>query len=333
MEKILAENTSLWEERAQRERDDDGQLMNPLNAELVHELNERVEILLAENAILLERKELVSNELEQCQAELEQRTSEVTELTDRVSNLTKDLQLARGGSGRAEKDREEAAAAVLRLSDAMGKLTSELEEAKELAATWQQRAVANENVVQDLRKQLKQLALKSEEEGAATMRRVKAAEDRVRELHGQLQVKIQECDASQELVRKLRREYQSTRQDAEGMLQVMGGLERQLAEYSNREMEVEKLARESKEKIEEALVTRDQSIARQQQYKQEMERLLEEKKNAEAVRLREVEAAAEAARSVCGAQIRAIEGELADATGALTKAKGFHIICVYTFVE
>ena len=62
------------------------------------------------------------------------------------------------------------------------------------------------------------------------------------------------------MVRKLRREYQSTRQDAEGMLQVMSGLERQLAEYSSREEEVQRLARENKDRLEEALVLRDQVV-------------------------------------------------------------------------
>lgn len=37
----------------------------------------------------------------------------------------------------------------------------------------------------------------------------------------------------------------------------MSGLERQLAEYSSREAEIERIARESKEKLEEAYVVRD----------------------------------------------------------------------------
>ena len=70
--------------------------------------------------------------------------------------------------------------------------------------------------------------------------------------------KSQELDASADVIRKLRREYQSTRQDAEGMLQVMGGLEKQLSEYAAREEEVGRLAKECKEKMEEALLQRDQ---------------------------------------------------------------------------
>ena len=58
----------------------------------------------------------------------------------------------------------------------------------------------------------------------------------MRELHVLLQAKTAELDATHDTVRKLRREYTSTRQDAEGMLQVMTGLERQVAEFSARGM-------------------------------------------------------------------------------------------------
>lgn len=40
--------------------------------------------------------------------------------------------------------------------------------------------------------------------------------------------------------------------------QVMGGLERQVADYHEREEEVQRLARESKQKVEEALSLKDQ---------------------------------------------------------------------------
>ena len=56
------------------------------------------------------------------------------------------------------------------------------------------------------------------------------------------------------------------------MLQVMSGLERQLNEYSNREVEVEKLAKDSKEKMEEALTLKEQFLVREDQCNKEIER-------------------------------------------------------------
>jgi uncharacterized protein YeeX (DUF496 family) len=44
------------------------------------------------------------------------------------------------------------------------------------------------------------------------------------------------------------------------MLQVMSGLERQVADYAAREAEVQKLTRECKEKVEDAISLKEQVI-------------------------------------------------------------------------
>lgn len=112
--------------------------------------------------------------------------------------------------------------------------------------------------VNDMKKDLQLTIKSSEEESYKVFKEVKSLEDRVRELHVSLMEKTDECETTQELNRKLRREYQSTRQDAEAMLQVMSGLEKQLSEFTAREAEIEQLAKDSKLKVAEALNARDQ---------------------------------------------------------------------------
>ena len=58
----------------------------------------------------------------------------------------------------------------------------------------------------ELKRQLQVLSLKTDDDGQASLRRVRVAEDRVRELHGQLLAKTQEADQASELLRKLRAE-------------------------------------------------------------------------------------------------------------------------------
>lgn len=60
-----------------------------------------------------------------------------------------------------------------------------------------------------------------DQDAHSSMQRLKAAEERVKELHALLLQKTHDLDVAQDVARKLRREYQSTRQDAEGMLQVL----------------------------------------------------------------------------------------------------------------
>jgi len=142
------------------------------------------------------------------------------------------------------------------------------------------------------------------------MRRTKVAEDRVRELHMQLLKSNQELNFSQDALRKLKREYQSTRQDAEGMLQVMSGLERQVSDFSARESDLERRMKENAEGLENALTLKDQAVAREEHNRREVERLLEERKKSSLSRQHEVEEAVRAAVERCNAQVRSVETTL-----------------------
>lgn len=121
-----------------------------------------------------------------------------------------------------------------------------------------QKCRESDSLIAEYKKQLRALSSKGEDDSALTLKRVQDAENRVRELHGALFARTQELDAANELLRKLRSEYQTTRQDAEGMLQVMGGLERQLGEYASREADVDKRDKSCKEREEEMQIFKEQ---------------------------------------------------------------------------
>ena len=81
-----------------------------------------------------------------------------------------------------------------------------------------------------------------------------------RELKAKLVAKESELDSSTEELRSLRQEHVTTRSDAEGMLRVMSTLESQLTEYATREESTMSIAREAKEKVEQAMLERDQAV-------------------------------------------------------------------------
>ena len=60
----------------------------------------------------------------------------------------------------------------------------------------------------------------------------------------------------------------------------MAGLERQVADFVAREGDVQKLAKDSREKVEEAYAARDQAKTREELHSKEVERLLQERKKA-----------------------------------------------------
>lgn len=163
--------------------------------------------------------------------------------------------------------------------------------------------------------------LKSEEESLAYMRRTKTAETRVRELHIQLQKTTAELHTSQDVSRNLRREYQATRADAEGMLQVLSGLERQIADFTNREADFEKRMKESREALEVALAAKDQALAREEHNRREIDRLVIERKKAALDRQRDIDQATELSLGRSQVYIKTVEKNLEDLTHMNTLLK------------
>jgi len=87
------------------------------------------------------------------------------------------------------------------------------------------------------------------------------------------------------------------------MLKVMGGMEKQLAEYAANEERTAALARASKEKVELAVLERDQAQAREVQARREIARLLDGRRVA-ATQALEAQEAAVAASQACERNLR-----------------------------
>ena len=68
--------------------------------------------------------------------------------------------------------------------------------------------------------------------------------------------------------REVTRELDSTRKDAEGMVQVISSMERQNADFSAREEATMKLAGESKERVEQAMLEMEQAQVRRSRRRQ-----------------------------------------------------------------
>ena len=114
MEEILAENDAFRESQYQHLQEANEGGMNPLgphNIELFNELNERLKLLVNENALLVEQKAELSGgesflwwhplfphgdiEIEETLSELEVRTEAVTKLSNQLGILSQEIQVNR----------------------------------------------------------------------------------------------------------------------------------------------------------------------------------------------------------------------------------------------
>mmetsp|Transcript_21841 Transcript_21841/g.40736 ORF Transcript_21841/g.40736 Transcript_21841/m.40736 type:complete len:781 (+) Transcript_21841:66-2408(+) len=311
VEEILTENDDL-RERLLAATSTDANLdpMAPLNTELVKELKSKEDILMRENSLLVEQTSVMAAELEENGALLEERSNQIVELCSRVTELTESNKQLNDEVQQACSDRQESAEQLLKGNESLGRLQVQVEELGEELGVWEQRCYKAEKAVSATETELKAEVAAHSQEAHTSMQRLKAAEERVKELHALLLQKTHDLDVAQDVARKLRREYQSTRQDAEGMLQVMAGLERQLSEYSSREAEVEKLSKENKEKTEEALVMRDQAMTREEQLRREVDRLYDEKKKLVLTKHNDIESAVHTAKEVAASQMKSLEADL-----------------------
>ena len=326
MEDIVAENAELRDiqlqtlrNQAEKANDNSPSLQGPINSEIVAEMNDRIDILMAENAALVDQKGNLVIEMEELQNELASRTSEVTALSERLTRTTVDLKTCAMQGVQAEKERDEAAKEAVAMSDALGRMDGEMNNLREEMLLWQQKCTDAETTIGDMKKEVTNAVEHSNASALASMRRVKSSEDRIKEVQTQMMKKTAELESALELNRKLKREYQSTRQDAEGMLQVMSGLERQINEYSGREAEVEARDRKAREDVEVALTERDKAVARADQNKLEIERLLQERKKFQEERTVHIEAAVEAARIRSAEQVRTCEAEMTALAESLSR--------------
>lgn len=233
-------------------------LSTPLNQEMMAQTQQNIQLLMDENALLTEQKVVLSNELDKHQQQIEKQYQELHSMTQKQSELQKDVALKVQQIQQLQVERDEAAKHALHCSDALGKAEQEIESLAEQLALVKQKQRETELEYNDLKKQLKSVSLKYDEDGMQSIGKVRVAEERVKELHLLLSAKTQELENTNEVLRKLRNEYQSTRQDAEGMLQVMTGMERQLNEYASREDSINKMGSEARLKMEEAITIREQ---------------------------------------------------------------------------
>lgn len=230
----------------------------PIHAELIAELQEQIDVLRYENNLLMEQRIVTMSELEGLQNEIERRTAETHKQNQELASAIADANTWSNRALQAERDRDAAAAQALSYSDALGKSQIEQEGILEQINILKQKCKDSDSLAMEYKKQLRSVSTKNDDESVSTYKRVHDAENRVRELHTLLLNSRQEAELAQDVNHKLRAEYQNTRKDAEGMLQVMAGLERQLNEYAQREAEVDRLSRSCVAREEEAITLREQ---------------------------------------------------------------------------
>jgi chromosome segregation ATPase len=189
----------------------------PLGAEeAIAELHAQVKLLMDENALMVEQKVHLSQELDKQQELLEKQAIDNTGLKSKLGDALQDITRTKEGLMEVESERNAAAAEAMHLSEILGKQEQEIDSLKEGLTVAKQKLKEKEQALTEMKRLFDSLSLKYSTESDQTIDRVQQIEKHVKDLQSQLYTKNHDLEQANDVIRKLRQEYQTTRRDAEG---------------------------------------------------------------------------------------------------------------------
>lgn len=275
------------------------------------DLTEMADVLNKTNSIMTEQVAMLETELGKTKA-LEQTASErLAKVSKTAQEQAISLTQLSQMNKTLENERNDTAR---RLQDIAAEL-SQAQVAKEELQVMNKRNEDNlrkkEKEINDLKNALQDLGRAANGEQEGLENRINNVIGEATALRQQLRNTEAQLDEAKESLRSVQAEYETVRGDAEGMLKVMNTMETQLNEYATREEKVTTLAKESKERVEAALLERDQAQSREVQSRQEIARLLEKRRQHANEMTAAEESAAQEMRSRMLTQLQKRDAELA----------------------
>jgi len=295
--------------KTEKSRDEAGLGLGAAPPEIVQEMQERVDLLMKENANMMAQWTTMNNELERASTELTESHEKSHQLEQALSATQATALHLEESLDELRREKVQCEERFLQHSGALTTTQTQLEEMKEGMNVLRSQNELFAAQVEEKNKMIQELEERSEADNEELWQRIQALSSRTRELQGMLASKTQEAESANENVRKLARDLETTRSDNEGMLQVMSGMEKQLNDFAAREESVAQVARDSKEKVENALLARDKAVAREVQSRQELARLLESRRKDSEEQEQQHESAVSALRVKFSGQLQEREKE------------------------
>lgn len=192
-----------------------------IDMEMVHDLQSRLMALEEANATLVQQKACLQGELEQLNSEFDSQNKLFNENLQELKSYHGIIIELKQTIANVEGERDEAGKQALAYSEQLGKSQLKNDELTQELGITSRRLKDVEGQLLDQQRSLQQISKEIDQERLETMRKVKRAEDRVRELQTVLLSKSAELETTQESLRKVKKELTATRKDAEGMTEVL----------------------------------------------------------------------------------------------------------------
>ena len=238
------------------------------------DVEERFGLLMSENGLLAEQVAVLSTELERAQGEILHREQNIVNLTSGLGDAATSMKSLEDLVDQLRAEKGQADEQLLQKISNLEELHIAAQRAASQHSSTQSQLSDSSATVSELRADNAELSKECDSLAA----QVGVATQRLNDLSGKVGAATLAGDHLAEKLRRTANELATTRHDAEGMLAVMSGMERQLSEFQSREEGVSQLSRECKTKVEDALLARDQANALCATLRREVAKLLEARK-------------------------------------------------------
>ncbi|KAL4115910.1 hypothetical protein PRIC2_012915 [Phytophthora ramorum] len=245
------------------------------DGEYLQEINERIDVLMAENNMLMEQVSLQDDEIGAMKKELTDRDQQLQVMGQNFNEATLALQELRDACSQVREEKNHCERQLQRYAASIAKLESAKESLVEQTDEVRKERGDLENQLAEYEEVLEKMKRNGEHKDEAFSTRYQNVCVRLRELTNALEEKDKAVSELQERNSGLQSELEAVRQDCEGMLNVLNSMEKQLTQYCTREDAVAELESDCKTKVEEAILEKEELAAREMQSRREIARLLE----------------------------------------------------------
>ncbi|OQS03541.1 hypothetical protein THRCLA_04140 [Thraustotheca clavata] len=290
-------------------------------ADQLADLNERIDILMSENSLLVEQVSLQESELEDTRQDVQERDAQLLTMSQNFNQASLAIQELRDNIEHLKGDKQRAEAQVQQFAATIAQLEAQKETILQHVQTHKDEAVKYELQIQEYEHRLASIKQSNEQKQLVVTKRYQGVCERLRELTSALDTKDKQLDDLQENYRATQSELEMVKGDCEGMLKVMQTMEKQLQEFAAREDAVTDLERSSQEQAQAAMLERDQAKAKETQCRREIARLTEQKRVAAAEYLKNQEDALDKQRRKLENEISYRSEELKHAQATIVTLK------------
>ncbi|KAG2527120.1 hypothetical protein JM16_001927 [Phytophthora kernoviae] len=245
------------------------------NGEYLQEINERIDVLMAENNMLMEQISLQDDEIGAMKKELMDRDQQLQVMGQNFNDATLALQELRDACSQVREEKTHCERQLQRYAASIAQLESAKDSLVEQTDAVRRERDSLEIRLGEYEEMLEKMKMGGERKDESFSVRYQSVCIRLRELTNALEQKDKTVDELQEQNSELQAEFEAVRQDCEGMLNVMNSMEKQLTQYCAREDAVAELESECKTKVDEVILEKEEVAARELQSRREIARLLE----------------------------------------------------------